>query len=126
MTARRTYVGEPRRKKLTDQQRQRAILALLRVDGDAIANALQVYARGMDEAASEAQAGYEAGQADAAVRAAQDATMLPNSGLREAANLFNANAAKARRIAAEIEYLTNDMYHEEDAEWTIDDPEDEQ
>ena len=104
------------RRKLSQEKRNQALLALLRNDHSAIENALQVFARRMEEAAVEARKAFEAGQADAGVKSAQDRTILPNNGLRQSAELFTSEAMKARRIADEIEWLTNDYAHDADDE----------
>jgi hypothetical protein len=94
------------RRKLTHRQREQALLALLRTDHYVITNALEVFARGMEQAAQDARAEYEAGRADPAVAAAQDTTILTNRGLLISAKMFTDSATRARRIAAEIVWLT--------------------
>jgi hypothetical protein len=115
MTTVRDPFARPR-KKLTDEQREQALLALLRTDGHAITNALEVFARRMEEAAQQARADYEAGQAVPAVRDAQDSTLLTNRALRASADVFSENASRARRIAGEIVWLTDDYAHGTDEE----------
>ena len=93
------------RPSLSERERHAALLALLRTDQYKITNALHVYARGMNDAAVEAQTAYDAGQADSEVKAAQDRTIMPNNGLLQAVLRFRQNADDATRIAGEIDRL---------------------
>jgi hypothetical protein len=72
---------------------------------DAITNALRTFARDMQEAADKSQAAFEAGQADPAVRATQDATIMTNAGCKHSAVILAANAQKANAVADEIDRL---------------------
>lgn len=72
-----------------------------------ITNALHNHADHMRDAATQARAAYEAGQADPAVRAAQDASIMSNNGLRHAAAMFTEDADKARKVATELQDLVD-------------------
>ncbi|MEU9404791.1 hypothetical protein AB0E08_03660 [Streptomyces sp. NPDC048281] len=67
-----------------------------------IQTALRVYAEGMDASAKEAQAAYEAGQADPKVKAEQDASLMTNRGFKHSAELFRESAKSARSASDEI------------------------
>lgn len=67
--------------------------------------ALTSYAEYMEEAATEARAAYEAGQADPAVKAAQDGSLVTNNGLRISAEMFTDSAERARFAASEMDDL---------------------
>jgi hypothetical protein len=74
---------------------------------DTITNALRVFARNMQDAATTAQAAYDAGQADPAVRAQQDATMMTNTGSKHSATMFTTEARKADAAADDIDRLVD-------------------
>lgn len=101
------------RPKLTDEQRNNALLALLRTDNAAIANALRFFAKEMECAAVEARKGYEAGQHDPDVKASQDRTLLTNNGLRQSMLMFEQQAKGTQRLADQIEWLCDDFAHDD-------------
>lgn len=73
-----------------------------------ITSALRVYAEQMDEAATASLAAFEAGRANAEVKAAQDGSLLTNNGLRHSTQLFVESAEKARKVARELQELTDE------------------
>lgn len=64
--------------------------------------ALQVYVERMEEAAKEAQAAYEAGQADPEVKAQQDESFVTNFGYKHSAQMFRESAMSARKASDDI------------------------
>ncbi len=72
---------------------------------DAIANALRNHARRMQESANDARAQFEAGQADQAVKKAQDATMVTNNGYGNMAQMFQSEADQTTAIAEKLDAL---------------------
>ena len=64
------------------------------------------YAERMQESADQAYQAWQAGQEDAAIKAAQDARMVTNCGFGGCSRLFAESAASARRALASMsEYL---------------------
>lgn len=93
---------------LTSKQRRERLEMLLRTENGAITNALRVFARRMTEAAADASADHQAGKNNPNVKTAQDGSLLTNNGLLQSARIFADEAAKATRIADEIDYLLDD------------------
>jgi hypothetical protein len=78
-----------------------------------ITNALGNHAERMDAAAAEARSFFRAGQADPAVEAAQDASLLTNKGLLRSAEMFEQEAAKAREVSEQLSRLVEGDEDEE-------------
>ncbi|MFI2909474.1 hypothetical protein ACG2OD_14655 [Streptomyces sp. PDY-4] len=62
-----------------------------------IRTALGVYVERMERAAAEAEAAYNAGQADPEVKARQDASLMTNYGLKVASQRFQQSAESGRK-----------------------------
>ncbi len=73
-----------------------------------ITTALGVYAEHMREAADEAERHYRAGQDDAAVKTAQDRSMVTNNGYRQSAAMFRDCAGRAEAVLAGLAERTED------------------
>ncbi|MGI5196919.1 hypothetical protein ACQEVY_25330 [Streptomyces sp. CA-288835] len=67
-----------------------------------IRTALQVYVERMEEGAKEAQAAYEAGQANPDVKAAQDKSYVTNFGYKHLAEMCRQSVASARKASDDI------------------------
>lgn len=91
-----------------EEQAALRIASYVGANSDTILNALHNQASRMEQAATEAIVGYEAGRADPKVQAAQNATLMTNNGLRQAATMFKQDAVRARRVATELQDLLDD------------------
>ncbi|MEV6419072.1 hypothetical protein [Streptomyces sp. NPDC051662] len=74
----------------------------LRFREDILRLALESFARNMSESERAARDAYEAGQADSAVKARQDASQIGNRGYGFAADMFKANAEAALSAAEDM------------------------
>lgn len=92
-----------------------ALAQYLMVHGkeEIITNALEYYARRMREEAAVAREHYEAGQADPAVKAQQDTSMVTNEAFRMAAEMFGDSAWRAEEAGNTLRSLIADVRNAE-------------
>lgn len=83
---------------------------------ETVINALEYYARRMNEEARHAREQYEAGQADPRVKAAQDRSMMLNVGYRQSAEMFAGNAWRVTEIIEGLRHLIDKSHIDDNDE----------